>query len=146
MMSTHRGTYIASRASIRARAARWRHLRDVEGWHIVSSWIDEDGAGETDDFGELWLRIGDEVRGAERLILYVEPDDFPLKGALVEVGLALGAGVKIFVVAPGVVIEPRSYRPIGSWINHPLVRVVSSVELALEGAARRAPAELQPID
>ena len=53
MMSAHRGTYIASRASIRARAARWRHLRDVEGWHIVSSWIDEDGEGETDDFGEL---------------------------------------------------------------------------------------------
>ena len=92
------------------------------------------------------MRIGDEVRGAERLILYVEPDDFSLKGALVEVGLALGAGVKIFVVAPGVEIEPRSCRPIGSWINHPLVQVVSSIELALVGAARRAPAELQPIE
>ncbi|KVP96645.1 hypothetical protein WJ97_12235 [Burkholderia ubonensis] len=133
-----RGIYVASRASIPERAARWKHLRDVEGWHIVSTWIDEAGDGETDDFSDLWLRIVDEIRGAERLILYVEADDFPLKGALIEVGIALAAGVKVFVVAPGVAIEARSRRPIGSWMDHPLVTLAPSMEAALEGAARRS--------
>lgn len=132
-----RGVYIASRASIPARAAQWRLLRDILGWHIVSSWIDEAGEGETNDFSDLWLRIVDEIRGAERLIFYVEQDDFPLKGALVEVGIALAAGVPVYVVAPGVVIEGRSRRPIGSWIDHPLVKLVPNMEVALKGAARR---------
>ncbi|WP_434716224.1 hypothetical protein [Paraburkholderia sp. A3RO-2L] len=137
------GTYIASRASIPARAAQWRHLRDVEGWHITSSWIDEAGEGETDSFSELWVRIENEIRNAERLILYAEADDFPLKGAYIEVGMALAFGIKVFVVAPGVTIEPRSRRPVGSWMDHPLVSLVPDIATALEGAARRlAPDEI----
>lgn len=134
-----RGIYIASRASIPARAAQWRLLRDIKGWHIVSSWIDEDEAGATADFSELWLRIEAEIKQSERLILYVEPDDFPLKGALVEVGIALAAGVKVLVVAPGIVLDERTRRPIGSWVDHPLVKLVPNMDVALRGAARRAP-------
>lgn len=67
------------------------------------------------------------MTSADRLVLYVEPDDFPLKGALVEVGIAIGAGVPIFVVAPSVEID-ASFRPLGSWINNPLVRRVETVE------------------
>lgn len=133
------GVYIASRASIPARAAQWRLLRDLLGWHIVSSWIDEAGEGDTANFTELWVRIETEIKQSERLILYVEADDFPLKGALVEVGIALAAGVPVYVVAPGVVIEGRSRRPIGSWIDHPLVKLVPNMEVALKGAARREP-------
>jgi hypothetical protein len=131
------GIYIASRASIPARAAQWRYLRDVEGWNIISSWIDEAGEGETDNFSELWVRIENEIRSAERLILYAEEADFPLKGAYIEVGFALAFGIKVFVVAPGVTIEPRSRRPIGSWMDHPLVAHVPDMATALDGAARR---------
>jgi len=141
-----RGVYIASRASIPARAAQWKHLRDVEGWHIVSSWIDEAGEGQTDDFSELWVRIETEIKGSERLILYVESDDFPLKGALIEAGIALAAGVPIYVVAPGVTIEPRSRRPVGSWVDHPLVKIVPDMETALAGATRRASTNAEPTD
>lgn len=132
------GIYIASRASIPERAAAWRILRDVDGWNITSSWIDEAGEGQTSDFGDLWSRIESEVCNAERLILYVEPDDFPLKGALIEVGMALAAGVKVFVVALGVRLEERSCRPLGSWIKHPLVDVVASMSEALDGAPARS--------
>lgn len=125
------GIYIASRASIPERSAAWRKLRD-DGWRIISSWIDEAGEGQTECMADLWKRIEGEVCGAERLVLYVEPGDFPLKGALIEVGMALAAGVKVFVVAPGVDIEPKSCRPIGSWMNHPLVKHVPSVEVALQ--------------
>lgn len=131
------GIYIASRASVPERSATWRMLRDVDGWNIISSWIDEAGPGQTADLEELWNRIESEVCNAERLILYVEPDDFPLKGALIEVGMALAAGVKVFVVALGVRLEERSCRPLGSWIKHPLVDVVASMSEALDGAPMR---------
>lgn len=131
------GVYIASRASLQERAANWRMLRDVGGWNIISSWIDEAGEGQTSDFSELWLRIENEIRHAERLILYVEPGDFPIKGALIEVGMALVLGVPVYVVAPGVHLEERSGRPLGSWIHHPRVVMRNSMADALDGAARR---------
>ena len=131
-----KGTYIASRASILARSEAWRKLRDEDRYVIVSSWINEAGEGETYDFGELWTRIENEVCNAERLVLYVEPDDFPLKGALVEVGMALAAKVPVFMVAPGVVMDERTLRPVGSWAYHPLVKFVDTMEEALIGANR----------
>jgi hypothetical protein len=130
---TNAGTYIASRASLPKRAATWRRLRDVDGWKITSSWIDEADVGQTPDLGALWVRIASEVAGSERLVLYVEPDDFPLKSALIEVGIAIANLIPIRIVAPGVVIDPVSYRPIGSWVRHPLVTFSNSVEEALDG-------------
>lgn len=124
------GIYIASRASVPERAAEWRRLRS-EGVPIISTWIDEDGEGQTFDFGDLWARVEREVMTAGRLILYVEPADFPLKGALIEAGMALAAGVPVTVVAPGVTLEPRSMRPLGSWVAHRLVNFAPSMAAAL---------------
>lgn len=130
------GIYVASRASVPERAAEWRRLRD-HGWPIVASWIDEAGEGETGDFAELWARIQREVTGAAALIVYAEPGDFPLKGALVEVGMALAAGVPVYAVLPGVVLEPRSMRPAGSWLAHPGVAVVPNLAGALAAIIAR---------
>jgi Lar family restriction alleviation protein len=125
-----RGIYFASRASIPARAQKWRDIR-ASGVAVSCTWIDEDGEGQTGDFGELWKRIQDEVTGSASLILYAEPEDFPLKGALIEVGMALAAGVPVFAVLPGVALEPRSMRPVGSWLKHSGVTVVGSVDEAV---------------
>ena len=80
----------------------------------------------------MWERIQHEVTTATALILYAEADDFPLKGALVEVGMALAAGVPVIAVLPGVELEPRSMRPVGSWMAHPLVSVVHGLDAARE--------------
>jgi hypothetical protein len=126
------GTYIASRV---ARAATWRRLRDTNGWKITSSWIDEAGADMSADLGTLWSRIETEIGRSERLILYVETEDFPLKGALIEVGMAIATRTPVRVVAPGVVLDPVSFRPLGSWIRHPLVTFYATMDEALEGAS-----------
>lgn len=115
------GLYVASRASIPERPAMWRALRD-QGVMIISSWIDEAGAGETADMGELWERIDREVRNARKLVLYVEPGDLPLKGAFVEVGMALAYGVPVDVVAPGV-----DRAALGSWTYHEAVEFRATV-------------------
>lgn len=121
--------YVASRASVPERPAMWRRLRD-DGYTIVSSWIDEAGQGETASFADLWKRVVREIRSATRFVLYVEHDDFPLKGALVEVGVALAASVPVYVVAPGVTIG-ADYRPIGSWLAHPLVVIEPDILKAM---------------
>jgi hypothetical protein len=139
-----RGLYVASRASVLARGAMWRDLR-AKGAPIISSWIDEDGPNDTADLDELWVRIRREVLSAERLILYVEPDDFPLKGAFVEVGMALAAGVPITIVAPGVEITGRNQRPFGSWIKHPSVSFAPSVQAALGAEGESMPIRLAPM-
>jgi hypothetical protein len=123
--------YVASRVR---HAAMWRRHRDA-GTNIISSWIDQAGPGETPDIGALWQQIVAEVTLARWLVLYIEPDDFPLKGALVEAGIALGHGREVIVVAPRVELEPVSYRPIGGWCRHPSVRFAGSIGDALNGFA-----------
>lgn len=129
------GTYIASRASLPERSEAWRKLRDVDGYLIVSSWIDVVtqplNDNDTKPLHAIWENITQEVTTAERVIVYAEPDDFPLKGTLVEVGMALAVGTPIYLVLPGVDIEEETFRPIGSWINHPLVKLVSTMDEAL---------------
>lgn len=133
-----KGTYIASRASLPERSEAWRKLRDVDGYLIVSSWIDVVtqplNADDTKPLHAIWENITQEVTTAERVIVYAEPDDFPLKGTLVEVGMALAVGTPIYLVLPGVDIEEETFRPIGSWINHPLVKRVNSMTESLQGA------------
>lgn len=121
--------YVASRASLAARPRMWQRLR-AKGWPIVSTWIDETGEGETDDFTELWARIEKEVRAAAGLILYAEASDFPLKGALVEVGMAIGMGKPVAVVVPDVLLCDRHMRPLGSWAHHPLVTICNDLDQA----------------
>lgn len=122
--------YVASRASIPERSAMWRRLR-ATGIPICASWIDEAGEGETANFTELWDRIAGEIKEARALVLYAELDDFPLKGALIEVGMALGMGKPIVACLPGVACDPRNGRPVGSWLNHRNVTRDNIVENAV---------------
>lgn len=136
------GIYVASRASVPARSAMWRALRS-EGWPIISTWIDEAGEGETADFGDLWWRITTEIFMAEKLVLYAESSDFPLKGALIEAGIAIGLGKPVVVCLPGIVLHERSMAPIGSWIAHRNVRRIDRISDALRFGREEAPAEVQ---
>ena len=129
--------YVASRASVPARSAMWRDLRS-DGWKIASTWIDEAGEGETADYTELWTRIFAEIAAAEKLVLYAESRDFPLKGAILEAGIALGMGKPVIVCLPGVQLEGRTMRPIGSWLAHPNVSRCDSILDAMDLAPAKA--------
>lgn len=127
--------YVASRASVPDRPLMWRTWRE-KGLPIISSWIDEAGEGQTADNMDLWMRIHGEVAQASGLVLFVTQDDFPLKGALIEVGMALALNKPVALVAPGVMLQPHTGRPLGSWIHHPNVHLAPSIPAAfrhLEG-------------
>jgi hypothetical protein len=135
-----REIYVASRASIPERPAMWRRLRE-QGWNITSTWIDEAGEGETANFSELWQRITDEIRRSVGVVLYVEPEDLPLKGAYIEIGMALGMGKPVAVVARDMPLDARNYRPLGSWAMHPLVVLVKDLESARHSVLARSACE-----
>lgn len=132
-----KGIYVASRASIPERAAMWRQYRK-DGWRITSTWIDEDGPGQTDSMAYLWTRIEQEVKDSRGVVLYVRPEDIPLKGAFIEAGMALAYGHRVYVVAPGFKDHDDRLARIGSWLHHPRASVVSTVEEALSALTRRA--------
>lgn len=121
--------YVASRASVPKYPAEWRRLR-AQGWPINSTWIDEAGEGETACMSELWKRIEAEVRAARGVVLWAEEEDFPLKGAFIEVGMALGMGKPVAVYTK-TAFDNRNYRPFGSWMNHPLVQRCFSLNSAM---------------
>lgn len=118
--------YIASKAR---HWQAWQRKRD-EHPHIrfVCTWIDEGDEGATIDWSDLWTRCVTEAASADAVIAYYEQGD-ELKGALVEVGVALGAGKPVYLVG----------HPPHSWVNHPNVRQALSVDdaLALVAAADR---------
>lgn len=133
-----RSIYVASRASVLARGRMWRQLRDEGGHPIVSSWIDEDGPGQTASMSDLWARIQLEVGRSDLLVLYVEPSDLPLKGAFIEAGMALAMGKPVRLVAAG--FHPGEERPqLGSWICHPSVTLWGSVVEALRSPLSSTP-------
>ena len=107
--------YVASRASQVRLPEMWRQLRR-EGWPIISTWIDEAGPGETESMVELWDLIVSEIRSADAMLFYADPESLPLKGAYVEVGIALAFGIPVLAII-------RNNANVGSWINHPLVDV-----------------------
>jgi len=132
---SEQGVYVASRASVPERPAYWRRLRE-EGYRLTSSWIDE---GPAPCMATLWSKIEQEIADSAGVLLYAEPDDFPLRGALIECGMALGVGKSVALVLPNVEIELPSYRPIGSWVCHPKVQRFDTVEDAYRWLQAGAP-------
>ncbi len=110
--------YVASRVH---HAALWA-TKKTEGFPIGSTWIAE-AETDTKDLNKLWVRIIEEIKQSDVLVLYVEQIDLPLKGAFIETGIALAIGLPIRVALLDVSLESRSLRPIGSWLHHPNVRV-----------------------
>jgi hypothetical protein len=115
--------YIASKA---VHGGRWQELR-ATGYPIMSTWIDEYGPGQTKSWSDLYARAVREASTAKALIVYCETGEI-LKGALVEVGAALGAGVPVFAVG----CEHQNF------CHHPLVTRCASLKAALADALQEA--------
>lgn len=116
--------YFASKVK---HAERWRELR-ASGTPINSTWIDEAGQGQTGSHSDLARRCVDEAVAATAVVLYCEPGEL-LKGALVEVGAALGKGVPVYCVG--------TCESLGkTFPRHPLWRACDSIEAAIRAATK----------
>ena len=112
------GIYVASKAKY---APNWLHYR-AKGFEICSSWLDEYAPGATHDWSDLWQRAIREASKADVLVIYQSADDV-MKGALVELGAALGANVPVFAIG----LLDRA-------AHHPLVKKFDNVDIAMSEA------------
>ena len=108
---------------------RWRRdLADHGVLNIISTWIDESAVDASDDLADLWVRCIGESNSADAVIAYHQRGEV-WKGAFIEIGSALAAGTPVIVVGD----------PPGSWVEHPLVRRVATLQRAFELAAEGIP-------
>jgi hypothetical protein len=107
-------------------APMWRNLRDRGHLNIIGTWINYD---EKDDntipcWTGLWLACAREAAAADVTVVYVERDDV-LRGAYVEMGVALASGKLVIVVNPDDVTVTDA-------VHHPMVTMVKSMGAALD--------------
>ena len=108
--------------------AMWRALC-AENSHFIAHarWLKHNSIGTPDDPADavaFWLQDEQDVKDADVLVLYAEEGE-KLRGALVEVGIALAWGVPVIVVG--------SHSDYGTWQFHPGVRRVDNMrEMILE--------------
>lgn len=122
------GIYVASRVK---HSMMWRKRRS-SGAPISSTWIDED-ENLLVDYGALWQRVRSEIAGCKALVFYARPEDFPLKGALVEVGMALAMGKPVHAVIEDVMLD-AGMRPVGSWFGDRGVEEFATLDEAIAAA------------
>lgn len=107
--------YIASKAIHRP---HWREYRG-EGLPIISRWIDVDDKYSTDpeglDYEALWDICVEDVSQADALVIYAEPDEV-LKGAILELGLAIGQNKLIAMCG-----DLETFKQNGSWWSYRLM-------------------------
>jgi hypothetical protein len=109
-------------ASKTEHAAMWRDLRDNHGWPIISTWLnDAMGEDAEKNYRAMWLRFVADVHACTALVLYFCKDDRPLKGGLVEVGMVLALGKKVYVVIDDTQLGDSAAKLLGSWVWHPNV-------------------------
>lgn len=109
--------YVCSRTK---HAPMWRRMAD--GFPIGCSWIHHEGEADS----TLWDNIVNEVAKSTAVVIYARPEDFPLKGAFVEVGVALCMGIPVYAAFPEIDLSL-----VGSWVKHSDVEVVSGLDTAM---------------
>ena len=126
--------YIASKLSY---AKRFRDLREIWGMRGVdlhARWFDQAELEHVNheltphDFHVFWLVDEEDVRQSDAVILYAENGD-RLRGALVEVGMAIALGKLVIVIG--------DHPDYGTWQHHPVVTRADSLDHAFTMLERR---------
>jgi hypothetical protein len=93
-------------ASNLARVKLWHALREEPEWQFVewtASWIDvplldKQEPLDVETCAEGWAQNFNDIRKSDFLLLYGMEYRTPLRGALVEAGMALGLGLRVIAV------------------------------------------------
>lgn len=109
-------------ASKTKHADKWLQLRE-SGVNVISTWIDEAGVGASPDLADLCERCIKEALSCDAMIVYSEDGDY-LKGAFIEMGVALTAPIPIVLVGP--VLSEGSV-----FTHHPSVFQTDTIENAV---------------
>jgi len=107
----------------------WRKLQqEVPHVFFNARWIkraEKEEEMQGIDFRDLWGECQEDIKDADIVLVYAEDGD-QLKGALVEVGMALAFGVQVMLVTP---VEDRHV--FGTWMHANGVQWATTMEDAM---------------
>jgi hypothetical protein len=111
-------------------APKFQHLRDTLGLPVQARWID---LKEHDDIvqnrkGDLWQLCLEDVTRSDFLLLYSEDWDEEQRGALVELGMAYGAGKRVYAVGRCKSIAPNAISDV-AFTHHELFTWLPTTDL-----------------
>lgn len=122
-IKVYTGTKLNNASFIRDTIAHWPEIEVTSRWPF--SHVDGDSPLWPEDCAAhgsiFWIHDEEDVRRAD-VVLVFGYGDAPLKGALVEAGMAIGLGKRVIVVG-----ENPSY---STWQYHPLVYRVRDMDTA----------------
>jgi hypothetical protein len=133
--------YVSSKSK---HANLWREL--AKAVEISSSWIHQAfplTRATPEDYSEMWRTRTEEIVLSSAFVLLYDWDvstTASLGHNFVEVGIALVAGIPVFIAAPG---KDQSILSLDltSWMFHPSVRLLSTANNALDECVKQAVAE-----
>jgi hypothetical protein len=111
-------------------ASMWRELRS-QGYNIIATWIDYPSDDHVLDWEKLWVDCFNEAKAAAVTLVYIEQGD-QLRGAYVEMGIAMASGAMVFIA------NPHKER-ITDAIHHPLVTEFDTLAGALDAIDKLDP-------
>ena len=102
-------------------APKFQHLRDALGLPVNARWIDLDALHPlvVHRKGDLWQMCLEDVTSSDFLLLYSEDTAEEQRGALVEIGMALAAGKRVYAVGRCKSITPTAISDV-AFTHHPL--------------------------
>ena len=130
-------------------APKFQHLRDTLGLPVQARWID---LKDDDDIvrnrkGDLWQLCLEDVTQSDFLLLYSEDWDEEQRGALVELGMAYGAGKPVYAIGRCKSIAPNAISDVAfthhdlfTWLPTTNLIKGAILALAMELKARGRPA------
>lgn len=91
-------------------APKFQHLRDTLGFPVQARWIDLDNESDfvKNRKGDLWQLCLEDVTQSDFLLLYCEDFEEEQRGALVEIGMAYGAGKPVYAIGRCKSIAPNA--------------------------------------
>ncbi len=131
--------YVACTDNVIGRRSFLQQLT-ADGARLVDSITDDYLEWRAERFSDSWCLTTTSILRSDRVVVLIEPDRFPLKTALIELGIAIAYRKPIVVFAPGAALDATLKRRIGSLAAHPLVSFTSDVRDAF-GLPRRTQAE-----
>jgi hypothetical protein len=126
--------YIASKLHYAEKLQKMRAVWSELGIDLHARWHDHavlEHPGHDlspEDFHIFWLVDEEDVKASDAVIVYGEAQD-KLRGALVEAGISIGAGILTILVG--------NCPDFGTWQHHPVVARADSFDHAKEMILRR---------
>jgi nucleoside 2-deoxyribosyltransferase len=115
-------------------APKIQHLRDTLGLPVQARWIDLEDESDIvqNRKGDLWQLCLEDVTRSDFLLLYSEDFEEEQRGALVELGMAYGAGKRVYAVGRCKSISPNEISDV-AFTHHKLFTWLPTENL-VEGA------------